>query len=125
MAASAERIDFVDYSIVSFEQRRLGPSPFNSHSILVVNFGIFRRGPTHVAGLLYTTKFWAERKTVFASFKGFQGELELWRASVREEGPSAYESASFGYIIFCDDHRDINAVRKIYNTNNGETFRIQ
>lgn len=124
MTASAERINFISHNI-AFVQGSPGPFPFPSRSTLTVDFAVFRRGPAHVAGLLYTVSFWASRSTAYASFQRFENDLEIWRATVTENGPDAFQRASFEYVIFCDDHRGNNEVRKIYNTNNGETFRIQ
>jgi hypothetical protein len=60
-----------------------------------------------------------------AEFQGFEGDNELWRAIVVENGSSFNQRVSFEYVIFGDDHRGNTEVKKLYNTNNGETFRIQ
>jgi hypothetical protein len=124
MVATAERIDFINHSI-DFQQGSPGPRPFPSRSTLIVDFRVFRRGPAHVCGLIYTVNFWAQSKVAFAVFEGFQGDDELWRATVTESGPDDVRGASFEYVLFCDDHRGNNEVKKVYNTNKGETFRIQ
>jgi hypothetical protein len=114
MAASAERIDFVGHSARNIAN--VG----GQSSELTVNFRVFRRGPAHVAGLIYTSDFWITPREAIAKFQTFSGEFEVWQAKVVVGG----HNASFEYVIFCNDHRDVQNVRKIYNTNNGETFRI-
>lgn len=124
MVASAERIDFTSHTI-NFEPGSPGPIPISSRSTLTVHFRVFRRGPAHVCGLIYTISFWRLPKTALAEFQGFEGDNELWRAIVVENGSSFNQRVSFEYVIFCDDHRGNTEVKKLYNTNNGETFRIQ
>ena len=51
----------------------------------------------------------------------FDGDREIWRAEVSVAGLNA----SFEYVIFCRDYRDINNVAQVFNTNGGETFRIK
>jgi hypothetical protein len=114
MAASAERIDFVGHSARNIANAG------GQLSELTVNFKVFRRGPAHVAGLIYTSDFWATPREASAKFQGFAGDFELWQAKISVGG----NNASFEYVIFCNDHRDVQNVRRIYNTNNGETFRI-
>jgi hypothetical protein len=118
MTASAETIDFTDHN-VQFDPG--GPDP--SVSRLTVDFKVFRRGPTHVCGLIYTTNFWVDRLTSFARFQHFDGDFEIWQAETSASGPIG-QRPTFEYLIFCYDHRDINTIRKIYNNNSGETFRI-
>ena len=124
MVATAERIDFISHNIV-FEQGSPGPIPIAGRSTLTVNFRVFRRGPAHVSGLIYTTNFWIRPQTALAQFQSFEGDNELWRAIVIESSNAFNQRVSFEYVIFCDDHRGNSEVEKIYNTNNGETFRIQ
>jgi hypothetical protein len=115
MVASAERIDFISHEAININDAG------GSRSRLTVNFQVFKRGPAHVAGLLYSSNFWAQRNEVQAKFIRFEGDSEVWQASTTVPG----NSVNFEYVIFCDDHRDIQNVRKLYNTNFGETFRIQ
>jgi hypothetical protein len=114
MTASAERIDFVGHVA-----RNIANAGGQS-SQLTVNFKVFRRGPAHVAGLTYTADFWATPKEALARFQRFEGDFEVWQAVVSAPG----NGVTFEYVIFCHDHRDVQNVRKIYNTNFGNTFQI-
>jgi hypothetical protein len=90
----------------------------------VVNFGgqlsRLSAGPAHVAGLIYTVDFWRPPETVLAAFQRFDGDFEVWQATARV----GFMDASWEYVIFCDDYRDIQNIKKVYDTNGGETFRI-
>ena len=119
MAASAENIGFTDHN-KEFDAGGPGPSVTR----LTVDFTVFRVGPTHVCGLIYTTNGWVDRLTSVARFQQLNGDFELWQAKTSVSGPIAGPPANFEYVIFCYDHRDTNTIRKIYNNNNGETFRI-
>lgn len=114
MSASAERIDFVDQRAINIANQG------GQSSLLTVNFRVFKRGPAHVAGLIYTRDFWATPLRTNAKFRTFDGDFEVWQAQASVSG----NNASFEYVIFCDDHRDIQNVRTIYHTNFGETFQI-
>jgi hypothetical protein len=57
-----------------------------------------------------------------ALFKRFDGDFEVWQAVVSVNG---HGMVGFEYVIFCDDHRGEREIKKIFNTNNGETFRIR
>jgi hypothetical protein len=114
MAASAERIDFIGHSALNIANQG------GLSSVLSVDFRVFRRGPAHVAGLFFTTNFWATRLEAGAAFQHFDGDFEVWRAQAHVAG----NNVNFEYVIFCFDHRDVQNVRAIYNTNFGETFRI-
>jgi hypothetical protein len=114
MAASAERIDFVGHSAKNIANQG------GLSSVLTVDFKVFRRGPAHVAGLIYTTDFWATPREALARFQRFEGDFEVWQAKNSVAG----NNASFEYVIFCNDHRDVQNVKKIYHTNFGDTFRI-
>ena len=124
MAATAERIDFVSHNVTF-----AGVTPPLSASTLTVDFRVFRRGPAHVCGLIYTTDngevdhqdFWVTREVALAVFKQFDGDFEVWQAVVTVGG---HGRVGFEYVIFCDDHRGESEIKKIFNTNNGETFRI-
>jgi hypothetical protein len=114
MAASAERIDFVGHSARNIANQG------GLSSVLTVDFKVFRRGPAHVAGLVYTRDFWATPLTAIGKFQRFDGDFEVWQAQATV--PS--NNAAFEYVIFCEDYRDVQNLRRIYNTNFGETFRI-
>lgn len=115
MVASADRIDFVGHSA---ENRA---DAGGLRSLLRVDFKVFRRGPAHVAGLRYTSDFWKTPQTAIASFQRFEGDFEVWHA----EAQAPANDVAFEYVIFCDDFRGVQSVKSIYNTNNGETFRIK
>jgi hypothetical protein len=85
---------------------------------LTVNFRILKLGPAHVAGIVFSSDFWASRHEALASFQHFEGDSELWQTAVTVPGFHAIE-----YVIFCDDFRGVDTVPRIYNTNGGETFR--
>lgn len=114
MARTATRIDFVDHSAFT------DVGPHGSPSVLTVDFRVFSRGPAHVAGITYTTDFWVTPVDQLARFQAFDGDFEVWQA--RAVGPT---HASFEYVIFCKDFRGDPDVPEIFNTNAGETFRIQ
>lgn len=115
MTASAERIDFVDHVARNIANQG------GLSSVLTVNFRVFRRGPAHVCGLTYTTDFWATPREAPARFMRFDGDFEVWQAIATVSG----NDASFEYVIFCYDHRDVQNVRRIYHTNFGNTFQIK
>lgn len=83
------------------------------------------RFPAHVAGPVWTADFWANPQTTVARFQGFGtdagGGFENWLATVDVPGLDA----QFEYVIFCDDYRGVQEVPRIYDTNAGETYRIQ
>lgn len=114
MAASAERIDFVDHTAKKFTTQG------GNSSSLTVNFKVFRRGPAHVAGLTFTTDFWVTPREAIAKFQRFEGDSEVWQATASVPG----HGVTFEYIIFCYDHRDVQNVRRIYHTNFGNTFQV-
>jgi hypothetical protein len=115
MAATAERIDFVSHSATN------GVTRGGETSGLEVNFSVFRRGPWHVAGLTYTTDFWVTPREAIARFIRFEGDAEVWQARASVPG----NDATFEYIIFCYDHRDVQNVKRIHHTNFGDGFQIQ
>jgi hypothetical protein len=112
---TATNIDFLGHSA-----RNIAGSGGESTK-LTVDFAVRNKGPAHVAGLTYTSDFWATPREGLARFQRFEGEREIWRAEVSVAGLGA----SFEYIIFCRDHRDFDNVAQIFNTNGGETFRIK
>lgn len=113
MAASAQRIDFVSDSATNIANQG------GLSSLLTVNFRVFSRGPSHVAGLSYTTDFWVTPREAIARFQGFAGDFEIWQAQASAAG----NGVTFEYIIFCRDNRDFQNVRQIYHTNFGNTFQ--
>jgi hypothetical protein len=82
---------------------------------------VLGQGPAHVAGVTYTSDFWITPLEGLARFQRFDGDREIWQTQVSVGGLNA----SFEYVIFCRDFRDIDNVAEIFNTNEGETFRIQ
>ena len=114
MSATAERIDFIGHRARNIAN--LG----GLSSELVVDFKVFRRGPAHVAGITFTSDFWATPHEALARFQHFDADSEVWQVAVSVGG----NNASFEYIIFCRDHRDIQNVRNVFHTNFGNTFRI-
>jgi hypothetical protein len=88
---------------------------------LTVNFAVLSQGPAHVAGVTYTSDFWITPLEGLARFQRFDGDREIWQTQVSVGGLNA----SFEYVIFCRDFRDVDNVAEIFNTNGGETFRIQ
>lgn len=113
---TALRIDFVSHTAVG-DVNEGGP-----FSQLTVNFRVFGRGPTHVAGIMYTTDFWVTPVDTLARFQTFDGDFEVWQAQVTVPGSDSFP---FEYVIFCKDFRGDEDVPEIFNTNGGETFRIQ
>ena len=85
---------------------------------LTVDFRVFKKGPAHMAGIMYSPNFWGSRQEALASFQRFEGDSEVWRTIVTVPGHNQIE-----YVIFCDDFRGVDTVPRIYNTNRGETFR--
>jgi hypothetical protein len=86
---------------------------------LTVNFRTFKRGPAHVAGIIYSDNFWGSRQEGLAVFQRFEGDFEIWKADVSVPR----SNRTFEYVIFCDDFRGVDTVPRLYNTNGGETFR--
>ena len=86
---------------------------------LQVNFQIFNNGPSHVAGLMVTTDFWATSHVSIATFQGFGAGSEFWRASFSTSGPPV----NFEFVIFCDDFGGVDGVPRIWSTNGGNRFR--
>jgi hypothetical protein len=113
---TAVQIDFLGHSA------RGDVNEGGSFSTLTVNLRVLSRGPAHVAGIIYTVDFWVTPREALARFQRFDGNFEIWQAQVTVGG--SY-SASFEYVIFCKDFRGVNEVPEIFNTNGGETFRIQ
>lgn len=113
---TALRIDFVHHTAVG-DVNEGGP-----FSRLTVNFRVFSRGPAHVAGITYTTDFWMTPVDALARFQAFDGGFEVWQAQVTVPGSDSF---SFEYVIFCKDFRGDEDVPEIFNTNGGETFRVQ
>jgi hypothetical protein len=112
---SAFSVDFLGHSATNLAG--LG----GESTRLTVNFAVRNKGPAHVAGITYTSDFWGTPREGLARFQHFDGDREIWRAEVSVPGLGA----SYEYVIFCRDYRDIDNVAQIFNTNGGETFRIQ
>jgi hypothetical protein len=88
---------------------------------LSVNFQIFNNGPSHVAGLVVTTDFWRTSQIAPAAFQGFGAGFEFWRADFQVPG----SSATFEFVIFCDDFGGVDFVPRIWNTNGGNRFQAR
>ena len=86
---------------------------------LTVDFRVFKRGPAHVAGIIFSPDFWGSRNEALATFQRFEGDFEVWNVVVSVRGLNA----KIEYVIFCDDFRAIDTVPRLYHTNGGETFR--
>ena len=114
MAATAQRITVTSYLAVN-QAENLG------HYVaqLTVNFKVESRGPAHVAGLIFTTDAWKTTAVQHATFINFDGHLEVWQAIAN--GPAL--GVTFEFTVFGDDHRDVNNVRRIYDTNGGNGFQ--
>jgi hypothetical protein len=88
---------------------------------LSVDFQIFNNGPSHVAGLVVTTDFWRTSQIAGAAFQGFGAGFEFWRADFQTSG----SSATFEFVIFCDDFGGLDFVPRIWNTNGGNRFQAR
>jgi len=113
---TATQIDFVGHTAIGDVNEG---GPFTE---LTVDFKVQSKGPAHVAGIIYTVDFWVTPRKALATFQRFDGDSEVWQAHVTVGGSDA---ASYEYVIFCKDFRGIDDVPQIFNTNGGETFRIQ
>ena len=88
------------------------------------NFRVFRKGLNHVAGIIYSTDGWASRAELCASFSGFNGEAECF--TINKFFKSQIDVVE--YVIWCEDYRCIDHVKKIYKTsplNGGEPFIVR
>jgi hypothetical protein len=103
---------------VTFSANHLAPGLIG----LSVNFQIFNNGPSHVAGLVVTTDFWGTSQIAPAAFQGFGAGFEFWRANFSVSGVS---SATFEFVIFCDDFGGEDFVPRIWNTNGGNRFQAR
>ena len=111
---SAESITLLNHSAVNDN----GIQGMNS--VLTVNFSVFRKGPAHVAGIIYTTDGWASTGVAPATFQRFDGDSEVWQTVVRVGG----NNVTFQYVIWCDAYAGVFGVPRIYNTNGGNQFSI-
>jgi hypothetical protein len=110
---SARSIQFIsDRAKNTFDQG-------GERTALTVDFRVFKRGPAHVAGIIFSPDFWGSRNEALATFQRFEGDFEVWKAVVSVRGLNA----KIEYVIFCDDFRGIDTVPRLYHTNGGETFR--
>lgn len=91
-----------------------------NRSKLTVTFKVFNQGPAHVAGLIATADFWRTTVDVRAVFQRFEGGGEVWQAELTVPN----NNVAFEYVIYCDDYRGATTVPRIWNTNNGETFKV-
>ena len=89
--------------------------------LLQVRFRIQSNGPSHVAGLIVTTDFWATSHVAPAIFQGAGPGFELWKAEFTAAGPPT----TFEFVIFCDDFGGQNIVPRIWNTNGGHRFQVK
>lgn len=88
------------------------------------SFRVFRKGLNHVAGIIYSTDGWASRAELCAKFSGFAGEAECF--SIDKEFETLIDVVE--YVIWCEDYRCMNDVKKIYKTsplNGGEPFIVR
>lgn len=88
------------------------------------DFRVFYRGLNHVAGIIYSTDGWASRAELFANFSGFAGDVEYFSVDKRFEN----RINVIEYVIWCEDYRCIDDVKKIYKTsplNGGEPFIVR
>jgi len=115
MAATAQFIEFDNHEAINIA------SAGGFSTKLVTNFRVFSRGPAHVAGLIFTTNFWVTTGIATAKFQFFSGNFEVWQAIAVVPG----NNVTFEYVIFCDDHRDNQNVKKIFHSNCGNTFQIK
>ncbi len=97
---------------------------------LSVDFQIFNRGPFHVAGLIVTTDFWVTSQVAPATFQSFGAisglpfGFEFWRATFDGPRLNPGQSATFDFVIFCDDFGGADSVPRIWNTNGGNPFQL-
>src|SRR3954447_4776816 len=107
---TAQRIDFVGHDARNVADQG------GLRTVLTVNFRVVSRGPAHVAGVIFTTDFWATTGEAKARFHRFEGNDTGWQVVVTVPG----NNVSFEYVIFCDDFRGNNTVPRVWNTNGGE-----
>jgi hypothetical protein len=112
---SAQQITFLSHTAVNDDGIQ------GTNAILTVNFQVYRKGPAHMAGIIFTTDGWATASTAMAQFQSFgPGDVENWKASVTVGG----NNVRFQYVIFCDDFAGLNQVPRIYDTNGGNQYSI-
>jgi hypothetical protein len=54
---------------------------------LTVDFRVFKRGPAHVAGIIFSPDFWGSRNEALATFQRFEGDFEVWKTVVSGARP--------------------------------------
>ena len=87
---------------------------------LAVEFHIHNNGLGHVAGLVFTTDFWATSRIASAVFQRPGEGFEVWRADASAPGPRV----TFEFVIFCDDYGGNDEVPRVWNTNGGRRYRV-
>ena len=92
-----------------------------NRSALTVQFWMRNTGPSHVAGIRYTTDGWANWSNANARYLLTSGVWELWEASVTLPG----HGRKFEYVCWANDHRGFDTIVERYDTNDGETFYIK
>ena len=112
---SAIGIDFLGHSATNVADEG------GESTRLTVDFAVRNQGPAHVAGVTYTSDFWATPREALARFQRFDANREIWHLEVSVPGLNA----GFEYVIFCRDYRDVDNVAQVFNTNGGQTFQIK
>lgn len=88
------------------------------------SFRVYYRGLNHVAGIIYSTDGWATRTEWGAVFSGFAGSGQNGEIfSIQKDFDVLI--GRIEYIIWCEDYRCIDSLKKIYKTspvNGGEPF---
>lgn len=90
-------------------------------SALTVQFWLRNTGPSHVAGIRYTTDGWANWSNANARYLLTSGVWELWEAKVSVPG----NGRRFEYVCWANDHRGMDTIVERYDTNDGQTFWIR
>jgi hypothetical protein len=96
--------------------------------LVEISFRVYYNGLNHVAGIVFSTDGWKSRQEAFATFQTFCGDQsrrgELWKV---EHGFPPTGAISFEYVIWCEDYRCIDSVKRIYKTdeiNGGQPFIV-
>jgi len=97
-----------------------GANPVAPGSVaLTVDFQIHNNGPSHVAGVVFTTDFWKTSGVAPATFQGFGDGFEFWHVDSGSAGPPV----TFEFVIFCDDFGGNQDVPRIWDTNEGNRYQ--
>lgn len=100
-----------------------GGYPPQQYHKLTIDFRVFYRGLNHVAGVVASTDGWRSREEITAKWVGFTGagdEIELWQ--VEKGFPTGISRVE--YVIFCEDYRAVDDMKKLYKTDNGQPFIV-